>query len=43
MLARLLAERLGRQPEAKVLMERVVADAAGTPAAEFAREWLAKA
>lgn len=43
MLARLLAERLNRKPEAKALLERVVAEQPGTPAAAWATEWLSAA
>jgi hypothetical protein len=42
MLARLLAERLGRKAEAKVLMEAVVAEFPNEAAAGFARTWLSR-
>lgn len=42
MLARLLAERRGRKDEARTLMERVVTEHAGTPAASYAQQWLSQ-
>ncbi len=40
MLARLLAERLNRAPEARTWMERIVAEHPGTAAASYAERWL---